>query len=57
MFHFNILLKNYFLLKRKKKSDKPKEEPSIIPLPYIATVWVGELKTVRRKDLRKTRCE
>lgn len=54
MFHFNILfkVKNYFL--KRKKADKTKEKPSVTPLPYIATVYVGELKTFRRKDLRKS---
>lgn len=57
MFYFNVFLKNYFLLKRKKKLDKLKEELFIILLLYIVIVWVGELKIVRRKDLRKIRCE
>lgn len=28
-----------------------------MPLPYVTAVQVGELKTIRRKDLRKRRRE
>lgn len=58
MFHFNYFFKlKLLVIQEEKTSDKPKGKPLIIPLPYITTVQVGELKTIKRKDLMKTRCE